>query len=91
MILAAVEREWRKNPDERLGQLLVNVSGVPRPNELFQIEDGDLLERLDPQGRTPAEQRYINEEPEYQRRAWLSFFSDLPELQRRLRGRLRGD
>ena len=69
MILAAVEREWRKQPDTRLGQLLVNlVPEQERPSALFAIQDGELLARLNPESE--EEHRYIEREPAAQRAGW---------------------
>jgi hypothetical protein len=31
------------HPDQRFGQILVNVGVVPRPNPLFQVESVDTL------------------------------------------------
>jgi hypothetical protein len=77
MILAAVEREWRKSPDLRLGQLLVNLvrehAGVPREEEgtrLFAVQDGVLLRWLGPADE--AEIAYFTEEPTGARAAWQS-------------------
>ena len=48
LILAAVERRWREEPDSRLGQLLVNLTRDlgSAPSPLFAISDGELLRRL---------------------------------------------
>jgi hypothetical protein len=63
LILGAVERRWREDPDLRLGQLLVNLTRDlgSAPNPLFAISDGDLLRRLGPE--TDGERRYISNEP----------------------------
>lgn len=42
-ILKAIEKEWKKYPDLRLGQLLVNV--ISEYN-MFYVEDEDLVEKL---------------------------------------------
>ena len=78
MILAAVERRWRKDPDARLGQVIVNVlrtnRNVPYEDEgrvLFNVEDGELLRWLGPE--TEEEETYVREEPRKARearRAW---------------------
>jgi hypothetical protein len=77
MILGAVEREWRKAPDLRFGQLLVNLvrehTGVPREEEgtrLFAVQDGVLLRWLGPTDE--AEIAYMTEEPTGARVAWQS-------------------
>ena len=71
MILAAVERRWREEPDQRLGQLLVNVyrAACPsvEPHPLFNL-DGKLLELLG--AETDDERRYIAGEPGARRRGW---------------------
>jgi hypothetical protein len=81
MILRAVEREWSKRPDTRLGQLLVNLLRVntdtPTEEEgrrLFNIEDGQLLRWLGPQ--TEDEQTYIEEEPRRAREGWRAWERD---------------
>lgn len=75
MILAALEREWRKNPDVRLGQLLINTlrvnANVAHEQEgrvLFDTEDGELLRWLGPVNE--AERSYIREEPQKAREGW---------------------
>ena len=67
IVLAAIEREWRKHPDQRLGQLVVNLlrrhGTVPPEDEgqvLFAVEDGELLRWLG--AETDDEQRYIEDE-----------------------------
>ena len=73
LILAALERRWRDEPDLRLGQLLVNLARDPdsAPHPLFDIPDGELLRRLGPE--TDSERRYIAEEPAAARRGWLKW------------------
>lgn len=44
-ILELLEQLWRRYPDMRLGQLIVNLLD-PRPNPIFTIEDETLRERL---------------------------------------------
>lgn len=75
IILGALEREWRKAPDLRLGQLLINQlrskGNVPRELEgpaLFGLEDGALLQWLGPE--TVEEKRYVKEEPRRRRQGW---------------------
>ncbi len=50
-MLKLIETVWREVPDWRLGQLLVNVvntlGGVPMDNNLFYIEDEDLMKALE--------------------------------------------
>jgi hypothetical protein len=49
-VLAALAKVWYKNPDWRLGQLVVNACGVPGRRDggpdPFYIEDEALLEGL---------------------------------------------
>ena len=68
LVLAAVERQWRKDSDARLGQVIVNLlrlnRNVPYEDEsrvLFNVEDGELLSWIEP--KTEEERRYIDEEP----------------------------
>jgi hypothetical protein len=63
IILAAIERRWREEPDLRLGELLVNVTRDlgSAPSPLFGVEDGELLRRLGPE--TEAERRDVAKEP----------------------------
>jgi hypothetical protein len=58
LIFAAVERRWRKDPDARLGQVIVNLlranRNVPGEDEgrvLFNVEDGELLRWIGPETR----------------------------------------
>lgn len=54
-ILAALREAWLRNPEQRLGQLLVNVANPKMPcPELFYLEDQALLERLKPPPENPA-------------------------------------
>lgn len=51
-LLAALRESWLRNPEQRLGQLLVNAANPKTPcAELFYLEDRALLERL----RSPAQ------------------------------------
>lgn len=76
MLLAALERAWRKDPDTRLGQLLMiiirrNYPGIAFADEgkrLFGLEDGQLLAMLGPE--TDAERAYIRDEPDEARQGW---------------------
>lgn len=46
-LLTALREAWLRNPEQRLGQLLVNVANPKTPSpELFYLEDKALLERL---------------------------------------------
>lgn len=44
-ILTKIEAVWKRHPDMRLGQLLVNLLD-PSPNRLFYVEDDVLAKRL---------------------------------------------
>src|SRR5256885_636993 len=68
LVLAAIERRSREQPDLRLGQLLNVVAGT---RQLSLIEDGTLLELLGPE--TMEERRYIATEPLARRNAWRRF------------------
>ena len=75
LILGALERRWRQEPDSRLGQLIVNLVRnercVPPEDEervLFNVEDGELLSWLGPEGE--KEVRYVEEEPQQRREGW---------------------
>jgi hypothetical protein len=78
MILGGIEREWRRDTDSRLGQLIVNLvrmnTNVAREEEgrvLFNVPDGDLLRWLGPQ--TEDEETYIREEPRRAREGWRAW------------------
>lgn len=45
-ILALLEAVWKKYPDFRLGQLLINVKGYEESHDLWHLEDDVLIERL---------------------------------------------
>ena len=54
LVLEALEREWRRNPDLRLAQLIVNLLRVntttsteEEGRRLFNVEDSTLLEWLE--------------------------------------------
>jgi hypothetical protein len=68
LILAAVERRWRQDPDLRLGQLLTNLT-VGR--EIGLVEDGALLKLLGPE--TDEERRYVAAEAAARREGWRDF------------------
>lgn len=54
-LLAALREAWLRNPDQRLGQLLVNAADPKQPcPELFYLEDQVLLERLRSPPENPA-------------------------------------
>lgn len=42
-VLSELMRFWKNNPDWRLGQVIVNVTGTSDP---FNVEDDELLKRL---------------------------------------------
>jgi hypothetical protein len=75
LILRALERCWREQPDSRLGQLLSNLT---RDQEsLFNVEDGELLRRLGTE--TNDERQYVEHEPASRRRGWRQAFRRGPE------------
>jgi hypothetical protein len=87
LVLSAVEREWRKQPDTRLGQLVVNllrmntsILGEDEGKVLFSVADGQLLRWLGPQSE--EEENYIREEPRKAREGWRAWEHDLRERQR---------
>ena len=45
-VLSLLESAWRRHPDQRLGQLLVNLTGTG-PSPLFDVEDTVLLAQLE--------------------------------------------
>ena len=48
VILHRLGEAWKRNPDYRLGQLLVNVVRPSEPcPQIFYFEDTELLERLE--------------------------------------------
>ena len=78
LMLAAVERQWRKEPDQRLGQLIVNLlrdnRDILRDAEgraLFDVQDSELLGWLGPE--TEEEETYVREEPRKAREAWRAW------------------
>lgn len=61
LVLAAIEREWRKHPDLRLGQMIVNAVG--RDEKLvFGVEDDKLI-RLFCEELTEEERAWVESEP----------------------------
>jgi hypothetical protein len=75
IVIAAIEREWRKQPDQRLGQLVVNLlrrhTSVPPEDEgrvLFAVEDAEMLRWSG--AETDDEQRYIKDECAKRRIGW---------------------
>lgn len=44
VVLSEMQKVWEKNPDLRLGQLIMNC--CPNENVLYNIEDDKLLERI---------------------------------------------
>jgi len=42
-VLDMVGALWQKNPDMRLGQLLINISGLNDIHDLFNLEDDKLV------------------------------------------------
>lgn len=74
IVLAAIEREWGKNPDQRFVQLLVNLLRRNRAGKedegrvLFALEDGELLTWLHPE--PDDERRYIEHEQTERRVGW---------------------
>jgi hypothetical protein len=56
VLLEQIQRLWKRNPEQRLCQLLVNLCD-PRPNRLFYLEDHTVSERifeLQETGRWPS-------------------------------------
>lgn len=46
-ILAAIEAYWRKNPDMRLGQIVINAARFAASScDPFYVEDAALIEGL---------------------------------------------
>jgi hypothetical protein len=87
LVLAAVERQWRRDPDARLGQVLVNLlrlnRNVPYEDEgrvLFNVEDGELLRWIG--SESDQERRYIDQESEKRREGWRESEASMPERQR---------
>lgn len=44
-VLEYVQRVWERNPDLRLGQLIVNLM-TPRFADIFYVEDDQLLDAI---------------------------------------------
>lgn len=50
-LLTKLREIWKKHPDLRLGQLIVNLTNPSKPcPDVFNIEDDELFERLDTHG-----------------------------------------
>lgn len=48
-VLMEIERLWRKQPDLRLGQLILNIvkgEFSPEVSELYNLEDAEIIKRL---------------------------------------------
>ena len=45
-ILNKISRLWKQYPDQRLGQLLFNYTGLGGVSDIFHYEDEDLEEDL---------------------------------------------
>lgn len=78
MMLAALERQWRKDPDARLGQVIVNllrlnrkVSDEDERRALFNVEDGELLRWIG--ADTDEERQYVDQEPTKAREGWQAW------------------
>ena len=72
LILGAVERAWRQDPDARLGQLIVTLLRRNRDlrdedegKALFAMEYGELLSWIG--ADTEDERRYVEQEPRERR------------------------
>ena len=81
IVLAAIERERRTHPDQRLGQLVVNLlrrhRTVPSEDEgqvLFAVEDAEMLRWLGEW--TDDEQRYIEDEARKRQVGWREWMQD---------------
>ena len=85
-MLAAIEREWRKDPDLRLGQLLVNLlrrNTLGKEDEgraLFAVEDGELLRWLG--SETEDEERYVEHEPQKRQVGWREWIDAVHDPRR---------
>ena len=45
-VLATLQQGWEKVPDWRLGQLIENLKRYISVNDLFYIEDDELVEKI---------------------------------------------
>ena len=45
-VLATLQQGWEKVPDWRLGQLIENLKRYININDLFYIEDDELVEKI---------------------------------------------
>ena len=85
LILAALEREWRKEPDVRLGQLLVNlvrsnhrdVTRERMSHFMFALEDREWLSMLG--SLSEKEQAYVDDEPRARREGWSEWYASQRE------------
>jgi hypothetical protein len=76
-VLAALERRWKEQPDLRLGQLLVallrrqisNLSTAEEGRRLFNVEDSQLLEWLEPGGED--DEKYARDDREPRSSGWF--------------------
>ena len=46
-VIEAVKNEWKKEPDWRLGQLIVNISRAAGMEDPFFLEDDRLMQLLE--------------------------------------------
>ena len=46
-ILGIIETYWRQSPDQRFGQMLINMGLIPDDTRTWTMEDDDLLEGLE--------------------------------------------
>lgn len=78
LILTALERRWREQPDLRLGQLLTvllrrELPDLPPEEEgrrLFNVEDTQLLQWLGPLDEEGV--KFVRDEQEKPSRGWFS-------------------
>jgi hypothetical protein len=104
LILAAIEREWKKTPDLRLGQLLMNeirkkahVATEEEGRFLFDVEDNRLLSILGE--KTDEDVQFVLDAPERARRELSQLIRDNPpplglskeEMSEWIRENVRGD
>ena len=54
-IIEAVKEEWKKEPDWRLGQLIVNISRAAGFNDPFFMEDDRLMQVIRGEANAPAQ------------------------------------
>lgn len=84
LVLGAIEREWKKRPDLRLGQFLVNaLDGDDR--SMFGIEDDLLVRRLCAEdGLTEQEREWVESEPAGRSAGFRQSMTFTPEAAARL-------